>query len=714
MTGGRLGEHAARVAELSGVAAPTLAGIERRRLQLWILATVLLVVLVTALAVLIVWQKLATPSWLTAEASLVGLVVLVVLFAAYAIDKELRLRRLTQQLLDESVLASALTNRLHEVSTLLAAAKAMKEALDLDGVLRIILDSALELLGGHDGSIMLVHGEDELRTVCTAGTSLARGARVRFGEGVAGRVAATREPVLITGALERDGLHRSVQGARPPSSAISLPLAHHDTLLGVLNINAGTRRAFTEHDLRALALFGEHAAGAIANARLYEEQRLLASQNLFQALHDPLTCLPNRVLLIDRLERAFARRHRAGRTFALLFLDIDDFKAINDRFGHAGGDELLAAFAGRLRGCLRGGDTVARFGGDEFAVLVDELAAPGDATITAERVLRELARPFAVGDTEVTLSASIGVAVEGAGGGSAAELLRNADAAKREAKQSGKGRIVGFQDGMHADGLKVLDLEVDLRGALERGEIHAHFQPVVELATGRVVAWEALARWQHPRRGLLPAASFIPIAASLGLLGALDRRVLHQACLAARALASRLPAGEAVPVHFNLAVSRLREVGLVPEVAGILAETGVTAGQLVLEVAEEAVLRDSAGITARLANLKGLGVRLALDGFGTRYASLSQLQRFPFDTVKIDRVFTEGLGHDRGAHSLVQAILRLADSLTIAVIAEGIERKAQADTLLQLGCRFGQGWLLGAVRPLEQILEPVSEPAAAR
>lgn len=714
MTGGRLGEHAARVAELSAVSAPTLAGIERRRLQLWILATVLLVVLVAALALLIVWQKLPTPSWLTAEASLVGLVVLVLLFAAYAIDKELRLRRLTEQLLEESVLASALTNRLHEVSTLLAAAKAMKEVLDLDGVLKIILDSALELLGGHDGSVMLVHGEDELRTVCTAGTSLARGARVRFGEGVAGRVATTREPVLITGVLERDGLHRVVQGARIPSSAISLPLVHHDTLLGVLNINAGGGGTFTEHDLRALALFGEHAAGAIANARLFEEQRLLASQNLFQALHDPLTSLPNRVLLIDRLERAFARRHRAGRTFALLFLDIDDFKAVNDRFGHAGGDELLVAFAGRLRGCLRGGDTVARFGGDEFAVLVDELSSPRDAMITAGRLLRELAQPFAVADTEVVLSASIGVAVEGTGGGSAAELLRNADAAKREAKQSGKGRIAEFRDGMHPDGLKVLDLEVDLRHALERGEIHAQFQPVVELGTGRVVAWEALARWQHPRRGLLPAASFIPIAASLGLLGAVDRRVLHQACLAARALAARLPTGDVVPVHFNLALSRLRESGLVPEIAGILAESSVTAGQLVLEITEEAVLRDSAGISARLADLKGLGVRLALDGFGTRYASLSQLQRFPFDTVKIDRVFTEGLGHDRGAHSLVQAILRLADSLTIAVIAEGIERKAQVDALLQLGCRYGQGWLLGAVRPLEQILEPAPQSAPGR
>ena len=190
--------------------------------------------------------------------------------------------------------------------------------------------------------------------------------------------------------------------------------------------------------------------------------------------------------------------------------------------------------------------------------------------------------------------------------------------------------------------------------------------------------------------------------------------VLHQACLAARALAARLPPGDVVPVHFNLAVSRLRESGLVPEIADILAEGGATAGQLVFEITEEAVLRDSAGISARLVDLKGLGVRLALDGFGTRYASLSQLQRFPFDTVKIDRVFTEGLGHDRGAHSLVQAILRLADSLTIAVIAEGIERKAQVDALLQLGCRYGQGWLLGAVRPLEQILEPVAQAAPGR
>jgi len=705
MSGGRLGTDAARVAGLSQLAAPTLAGIERRRLHLWIAATVLLVALVAALALLIVAQRVPTPPWLTAETLLVGLAVLVALFAAYAIDKELRLRRLTQQLLAENVLASGLTNRLREVSTLLAAAGAMQEVLDLDGMLRIILDCALELLGGHDGSIMLVHGEDELRTVATAGSSLARGARVRFGDGVAGRAASSREPLLITGSLGRDGLHRVVQGARPPSSAMSLPLVHREVLLGVLNVNAAPGRAFTEHDLRALALFAEHAAGAIANARLYEEQRLLASQNLFQALHDPLTGLPNRVLLIDRLERALARRHRAGRTTGVLFVDIDDFKEVNDRFGHACGDELLVAFAGRLRRCLRGGDTVARFGGDEFAVLVDELSSGRDARTAAGRLLGELTAPFTIDDAEIVLSASIGVAVEGPGGASAAELLRNADAAKREAKRSGKGRIAEFRDGLQGDGLRVLDLEADLPGALERGEIGAQFQPIVELLTGRIVAWEALARWQHPRRGLLPAAAFIPIAVNLGALGAVDRRVLHEACRAARAFAGHAAGGGAPPVHFNLAISRLREPGLVAEITAVLAETGVAPGRIVLEISEEAALRDSTGVATRLAELKALGIRLALDGFGTRYASLSQLQHFPFDTVKIDRAFTEGLGHDRGAHALVQAILRLADSLTITVVAEGIERKVQVDTLLQLGCRFGQGWLVGAVRPLEQVLD---------
>jgi diguanylate cyclase (GGDEF)-like protein len=698
-----LTERAARIAGLRSFEIPTLEAIEHRRFQLWGLTLALLLTLVVALAAITFWHDVRPPAWTIPRTAQWGLIGIVLLFCAYAIEKELQLRRLTQLLVEERVLTAALTNRLHEVSTLLEAAKAMNLVLDLQEVLETILNCAHELLGSRDGSIMLVHGEDELRTVFASGESAARGARLRFGEGIAGRVATTREPLLINGVIDPERRAHESGVHPPPTSSLSVPLIHRELLLGVLNINAAEGHAYNEHQLRALSLFGEQAAAAIANARLYEEQRLLASQNVYQALHDLLTNLPNRALFLDRITHALSRRRRKDQLVALLFLDLDDFKLINDSLGHAAGDEVLIAFADRLRASVRSGDAMARFGGDEFAVLVEDVSSPSRAFAAAERILALFAEPFTVGGRSVWLRASIGIAVESLIASSAEALLRNADTAKNVAKGQGKGRIVVFEETMHADALRQLDLEAELQQAVDQRQLAVHFQPVFALMQNRVVGIEGLVRWHHPQRGLLPAAAFLPQAEQAGLMVQIDRWVLREACEALQALRAEIPLTTRLSLSVNVSPTHLQDASLVDAVAEVLKDTGLEAERLVLEITESAILADTEKISAQLNNLKFLGVKLALDDFGTGYSSLSHLRRFPVDVVKIDHVFIDGITADKGANALVQAIVRLGRGLNIEVIAEGIEHQSQADALLQLRCPFGQGWYLCEALPADAL-----------
>jgi diguanylate cyclase (GGDEF)-like protein len=698
-TGRSLTERAARIAGLRDFETPTLEAVEARRFQLWILTLSLLLAVVAALVTFTLWHDVRLPEWLSTGGVLGGLVGVAVLFCAYAIEKELQLRTLTRLLVEERVLTAALTNRLREVSTLLEAGKAMNVVLDLQEVLETILDCAHELLGGHDGSIMLVHGEDELRTVCSKGNSAARGARAKFDEGIAGRVASTREPLLINGVIDPGRRSRENQTQPPPTSALSVPLIHREVLLGILNINAAEGSAYNQHQLRALSLFGEQAAAAIANARLHEEQRLLASQNVYQALHDLLTNLPNRALFLDRISHALSRRRGTDQLMALLFLDLDDFKLINDSLGHAAGDEVLIEFSDRLRTSVRSGDAIARFGGDEFALLVEDVSSAADAVAAAERIMAIFAEPFTVGDRSVWLRASIGIAVEGLTAATAEALLRNADTAKNAAKTQGKGRIVVFEEAMHADALRRLDLEAELQHAIDQQQLAVHFQPIFALMPTRVVGIEALVRWHHLERGLLPAAAFLPLAEQAGLMVEIDRWVLREACEILKTLKAEVPITSPLMLSVNVSPTRLQDPTLVEEVSEVLADTGLEAEHLVLEITESAILIDSDNTTNHLNALKALGVRLALDDFGTGYSSLSHLRRFPVDIVKVDRVFVDGITSDKGASALVQAIIRLGRGLNIDVVAEGIEHQSQADALTKLRCPFGQGWYLCEALP---------------
>jgi diguanylate cyclase (GGDEF)-like protein len=426
-----------------------------------------------------------------------------------------------------------------------------------------------------------------------------------------------------------------------------------------------------------------------------------------------LTHLPNRVRFLARLRHALAHVRR-DRHVALLFLDLDDFKVINDSLGHLAGDEVLVGLADRLRAAIRSADGVARFGGDEFAVLLEGVGSAEEAAMMAEGILAALERPFPLAGRDLRLTASIGIALQGPGGHTAEELLQSADTALHAAKERGKRAVAAFAESMHADVLRRLDLESELRRAVERGQIQVHYQPIVRLPERRVVALEALLRWNHPRRGLLPAASFVSFAEQAGVLRELDLWALGEACRLGEELADYGDARSRLAMHVNLLPTRLQEPGVVERVAAVLAESGMRAGRLVLEITESAVVGEAEGVVAHLTALRDLGVRIALDDFGTGYSSLAYLRRFPVHTIKIDRAFTDELDDGATQGDLVQAIVKFGQSLGLRVIAEGVERESQVRCLLDLGCFLAQGYHLAEPLPADAIVAYLRAPGAAR
>ncbi|MCK5378124.1 MAG: EAL domain-containing protein [Acidobacteria bacterium] len=691
---------AARVAGLDSFDMPTLAAVERRRMQLWVMTLLLLVALTLGVILLTVIEKVLLPSWLSPGAVHAGFLGLVVLFCGYAVEKEIQLRRLARLLIKEMTLTAALTNRLGEVSSLLESGKALNLDLDLGDVAGTILRCARDLLEGHDCSLQLLYGEDELRTVKVAGESAALGARIKIGEGIAGQVAENRDPVLINGLVEHKGERQPV--SVHPSSAMSVPLVNRGQLLGVLNINAGPGRVYTEHDLRAFSLFGEQAAIAITNAQLFESQQLAASRNSFQALHDGLTGLANRSLFLNRLDLALSRRRQQGRKVAVLFIDLDDFKRINDQLGHVAGDELLVQVGVRLKESTRAGDTVARLGGDEFGVVIEDLENQDEIHDAARRILDGLARPFALGAQEVGIGASVGAAFED--GGSAEQgpdgLLSHAAMALHASKEKGKGGVFLFDRSMKGAGMHPLDLENELRSALEMKQIIVHYQPIFSIDSYKIMAIEALARWRHPTRGFLAAGAFIPAAMRCGLLGSIDQWILETSC---RAMQGLRESWDDIALHVNLSPTRFGDPGLARGIGSVLDRFSIPASNLCLEITESAILRDTDATARLFADLHSLGVRVALDDFGTGYSSLSHLRRYPIDCLKIDRSFIDGMNTDPNGRRLVESIIRMGQGLDLEVVAEGVEDASQLQVLETLGCACAQGFFLAKPMALEDL-----------
>ena len=433
--------------------------------------------------------------------------------------------------------------------------------------------------------------------------------------------------------------------------------------------------------------------GIVVNYRDVTERKTLERQLIHEAFHDPLTGLSNRALFTDRVEHALARRSDVDR-LAVLFMDIDDFKTINDSLGHAAGDLVLVAVAERVRACLRPEDTVSRLGGDEFAVLLED-AEPGLASQIANRLLESLRRPFEIAGKLVHLEASVGVAFGSVDTGTANEMLRNADVAMYTAKDRGKGRVQVFESSMHAAALSRLEMKADLERALAQDELRLRYQPVFDLRTGKLSGFEALLRWRHPVKGETFPVHFIGLAEETGLIVPIGRWVLEQACQQAMAWTDLDPS---LTVGVNLSARQLHEAEFVDEVATILRETGLAPAALMLELTESSLMQDDEG---RLRELRSLGLRLALDDFGTGYSSLSYLSRFPIDQLKIDRSFTAELGSEMEESALVRSVVQLARAMNMQTVAEGIERPEQLNRVAAIGCDFGQGFLLA--RPMDAI-----------
>ncbi len=459
--------------------------------------------------------------------------------------------------------------------------------------------------------------------------------------------------------------------------------------------------AGTWHDFEVIAnnLLDQPAvAGIVMTYRNVTERKAFERQLQQMAFHDALTGLPNRALLTDRLERALARAERQISRVAVLFIDIDNFKLINDGLGHEAGDRLLVAFADGLRGCIRSGDTAARLGGDEFILLLEEVSGSEEATDVADRIAALLRAPISVGDRDVIVTASIGVALSTPHHDRTESVLRNADLALYRAKAGGKARWILFEASMERDAVERLELETDLRQGLERNEFRLVYQPILSLADGQIVEVEALVRWQHPTRGQISPAQFIPIAEETGLIEPIGLWVLEEACRQARVWQRLVPPDRSLVMSVNLSGRQFQDPRLVDQIRRILRETGLEPQALKLEITESVLMQDAESTAARMRALTDIGVRFAIDDFGTGYSSLSYLRRFPVDTLKIDRSFVEGLGADAQALAIVRSIVALAKALNLSVTGEGVETPAQHALLRELGCDRGQGYLFA--RPL--------------
>jgi diguanylate cyclase (GGDEF)-like protein len=596
-------------------------------------------------------------------------------------------------------------------------AQRLGASLDLTRTLDEVARSVVERLGFGVAVLNLVTDKGDLEVVALAGPSSLREqllghrqstvawqdalaasesrGRLRFLDGRKQATTASQHYGFVPALPGKDALL-----AWHPLDALFAPLFGGDgALLGVLSVDLphdGMRP--DEDDCELLEVFAIQAALAIDHARLYsdlqrsmDDQKRIQAELRHRALHDPLTGLANRELLIDRLDQALARSRRDARAVAVLFLDIDHFKLVNDSLGHGAGDELLIGLAGLLSHHLREMDSAGRLGGDEFVLVLEELSGPAEAIAVAERLLLAVKEPMLLGGEQVRTSLSVGISVAGAASTSS-ELLAEADAAMYRAKAAGRGRWEVFDAAMRSEALAQLALRRELSEAVAADEFRLYYQPIVDVQTGQALGYEALLRWQHPTRGLLTPAAFLDELEDSDTDTAVAEWVLERACSDAAAWEN------GVFVSVNVSPRQLSRPELARRVAAVLERTGLEAGRLWVEITEDRPIDRNQDI-ADVQRLRDQGVHVALDDFGTGYAGLTYLQRLPADIVKVDMVFVSSIVGDRVSKAIVRAVVGLADALDLLVVAEGVETQEQADVLAALGVSLAQGYLWARPAP---------------
>jgi diguanylate cyclase (GGDEF)-like protein len=590
----------------------------------------------------------------------------------------------------------------------------------LDGALAAALERVARIAATSlrvPSAAVLLLGEDRR---CFAGGTQApawvtRDPGALFRAGLAARVLESEDPFSLSDARQPDTRHC-------PDSCESLGIA---AFLGVRVAGVSGEpfaivfaidsapRTWAADEISHFAEVAETAVTEIELRRRTVEAERIERQLRHDALHDRLTGLPNRVCFVERLRHAAerARRHHES-AFAVLFLDLDHFKVINDSFGHLAGDELLAEVGRRLAGCLRSVDTLARLGGDEFALLLEEVSEPSDAARVAERLQSALRGPVTIGDSEVFTSASIGIALWGRPDDPSQNLLRSADLAMYRAKEHGRARFEVFDPAMHIAAMERLRLEMDLRRALERDQLILHYQPVVSLTTGSLVAVEALIRWEHPQRGLIPPAEFIPIAERTGLIGDIGRWVLAQACEQLKSWERVFGYEAPQSVWINVSPKQFAQRDLATQVAEVFTSLAFEPRRIKFEITESIMLENIDVATRTLGELRALGVQVFMDDFGTGYSSLTYLGRLPLDGIKVDRSFVGQMGVDERQAQLVRTIVTLIRNLGLEPIAEGVETSQQANLLREMGCAFAQGFVFSRPVPPRKIDELIRDRTA--
>ena len=571
----------------------------------------------------------------------------------------------------------------------------------------LLMDKVLNIDIG--GVMKLLPGGDELLLISAVGLREDEVGKTKVPTGYqsqSGYALATGLPtVVIDWRTETRFEESDLQAKAGMRSAVIVLIKGKGEPYGILGVGSRKVREFSQEDVSFMQAIANVLASAI-------ERRRTEERTQHEALHDPLTSLPNRNLFLDRLEHALSVAARRQTPIAVLFLDLDQFKVVNDSLGHAAGDELLAAVAPRIEQALRPVDTVARFGGDEFAVLAEDVGNERVATRIAERIAEVLSRPFILRGREHFVSASVGIAI--GGGNEAPEaLIRDADSALYRAKERGRGGYEIFDEVMRSRVVEHMQIENDLRRAIQRQELELHYQPVIKLSDGSILAMEALLRWNHPDRGMLGPLAFIPVAEESRLIVPIGRWVIEQACRQAAAWQQLHPDSAPVSVAVNLSARQIADPDLLSHIEGSVRANRIDPSSLWLELTETTLLDDTSFVERTLESLKGLGVRLVLDDFGVGFSSLGYLKRLPLSMIKLDRSFVENLTEGSHDAAIVRAVTEMANTIGIGVVAEGVETDEQVRMASTLGCGFAQGFHFSEPVPAAHVERLLEQPMPA-